>query len=165
LSRPSDQRQALVHALVKGVFAHGEIRTTLARAKEAQRLAERLISWGKDGSVHSRRQAFRVLQDRTLVKRLFGDIAPRFVDVQGGYTRVMRLSFRRGDGAQAALLALSRQPALQPAVPAGAKPAPAPKAPAAPRPQPQKAAEAKKPKGFLEGLRGLWTRKKGSAAS
>ncbi len=167
LSRPTDHRQALVNSLVKGLFDHGEIHTTLARAKEAQRLAERLITLGKEGSVHSRRQAFRVLQDRTLVKRLFGDIAPKFVDVPGGYTRVLRLALRRGDGAQQALLALSRLPAVQPAVAEAPKPshAPKPAAPTRPQPEKQKAEEAEKPKSFFEGLRSIWTRKKGSGAS
>jgi len=164
LSRPSDQRKALVHALVRGVLSHGEIHTTLTRAKEAQRLTDRLITWGKNGSVHSRRQAFRVLQDRTLVKRLFGDIAPRFVDVSSGYTRVLRLSARRGDGATRSLLAFSRLPVTQPAVPKAPKAPPAPKAPKIPpppRPAPQKTEEeAKKPKGLFGGLRKLWARKK-----
>ena len=168
LSRPSEHRQALLNSLVKSLVLHGQIRTTFARAKEAQRLADRLVSLGKEGSIHARRRAFRVLQDRTLVKRLFADIAPRFVDAPGGYTRVLRLALRNGDGAQQALLAFSRLPAAQPVATTGPKPAQAPKpTPTAPaRPQPQKAEEGEKPKGFFEGLRTLWTRKKkGSAAS
>jgi large subunit ribosomal protein L17 len=169
LSRPSEHRAALLHHLARSLFLHGQIRTTYARAKEAQRVVDRLVTLGKAGSLHARRQAFRILQDRTLVKQLFGDIAPAFADVSGGYTRVVRLPApRRGDGADLAVLALSRLPATQPARPDGRKPAPAPQAqPTAPgRPQPQKAEEAKKPKGFFEGLRNLWTRKKkGSAAS
>ena len=168
LSRPSEQRQALLHSLVKNLILHGQIRTTLARAKEAQRLAERLVTLGKDGSIHARRRAFRVLQNRTLVKQLFAEISPRFVDTPGGYTRVLRLAPRLGDGAQRALLAFSRLPATQPALAVGPKPAQAPKAPPVTpsRPQPQKAEEAEKPKGFFEGLRKLWThKKKGSAAS
>ena len=161
LSRPSEHRGALLNSLVKSLVEHGSITTTLARAKEAQRLADRLVSFGKDGSIHSRRQAFRVLQDRTLVKQLFAEIAPRFVDVPGGYTRVVRTSIRRGDGAQRALLAFSRLPALQPAQ--GSKPAGAPKvSPEPTRPaQEQSEASKKKPKGLLEGLRNLWGRKKG----
>ena len=157
----------MLHSLVKGLIVHGQIKTTFARAKEAQRVADRLVTFGKEGSVHSRRRAFRVLQDRTLVKQLFGEIAPRFVDIPGGYTRVARLSLRRGDGAQRAVLAFSRLPAVQSAVSTSVKPAPAPKTPTAPpRPQPEKADEAKKPKGFFDGLRHLWSRKdKGSAAS
>ena len=168
LSLPSDRRGAVVHSLVRNLVVHGQIRTTYARAKEAQRLADRLVTLGKEGSVHARRRAFRILQDRTLVKQLFAEIAPRYVDISGGYTRVMRLGLRRGDGAQIALLALSRLPASQPAVSTGPKPAQAPQGPAAPKRQPAKDAEqeGEKPKGLLEGLRSLWTRKKkGSLAS
>ena len=161
LSRPSEHREALLNGLMKSLVVHGQIETTLARAKEARRLADRLVTFGKEGSVHARRRAFRVLQNRTLVKRLFAEIAPRFVDVPGGYTRVMRLSLRRGDGAQRAVLAFSRLPEVQPAAVAGPKPAQAPTAPPAPtRPQPQKAQEPKERKGLFEGLRGLWPRKK-----
>lgn len=162
LSRPSDQRQALVQGLVKSLILHGELETTLARAREAQRLAERLITLGKNGSLHARRRAFRVLQNRTLVKQLFSDIAPRFVDVAGGYTRVTRLSLRRGDGAQQALLAFTRLPALQPAQAAPSKagqPAGGPSAPTPKGPEPPE-----KPKGFFEGLRQLWRRKRGTGA-
>ena len=164
LSRPSDQRQALVQGLVKSLLLHGELETTLARAREAQRLADRLITLGKAGSIHARRRAFRVLQNRTLVKQLFGDIAPRFIDVAGGYTRVTRLSLRRGDGAQQALLAFTRLPAVPPTQAAPSKaspPAGGPSAPARPAAAP---AEAEKPKGFFEGLRQLWRRKKGNVA-
>jgi len=141
-----------VEGLVRSLVVHGQIRTTHARAREAQRLADRLVSWGKEGSIHARRRAFRILQDRTLVKRLFTEVAPRFVDIAGGYTRVLRLSTRRGDGAQQAVLALSRRPAAQPAPTAGPKPA------GAARPPPPRAETPKEPKGFLEGLRRLWSR-------
>ena len=165
LSRPSDQREALVDSLVQSLIVHGQITTTHAWAKEAQRLADRLVSLGKDGSIASRRRAFRVLQDRTLVKRLFSEIAPRFVDVPSGYTRVLRLSVRRGDGAARSLLAFSRLPVTQPAVADAPKAPPAPKAPKTPppppRPGPQRTEEdAKKPKGLFGGLRRLWARKK-----
>ena len=94
------------------------------------------------------------LQDRSLVKQLFMDVAPRFVDVNGGYTRVVRLGARKGDGAPRALLAFSRLPAVIPAKPVAKAPE-APKAapaPTAPRPEPVK--KARKPKGIFEGLRG-----------
>ena len=160
LSRPSEHREALLHSLVKSLVVHGRITTTYARAKEAQRLADRLVTCGKDGSIHARRRAFRVLQDRTLVKQLFAEIAPRFVDVPGGYTRVVRLSTRLGDGAQQALLAFSRLPAVQPAMPTGPRSAQPSKAPApSERPQPEKTEEAKKPKTLFEGLRKFWTRR------
>ena len=165
LSRSSEQREALLDSLVQNLILHGQIATTHARAKEAQRVADRLVTLGKEGSIASRRRALRVLQDRTLVKRLFADIAPRFVDVPSGYTRVLRLSTRRGDGAQRSLLAFSRLPAIQPAAPEAPKPQPTPKAPKAPppapRPVPQRTEEdVKKPKGLFGGLRRLWTRKK-----
>ncbi len=167
LSRPSEHREALLKSLVKGLIVHGQIRTTHARAKEAQRLADRLVSLGKEGSVHSRRRAFRLLQDRTLVKQLFANISPRFVDTPGGYTRVTRLSFRAGDGARLSLLAFSRLPITQPALTTGAKPTPSPKAPSTTpqSPKPQKTEEAKKSEGFFEGLRNLWTRKKKGSSS
>ena len=147
-------------SLVKGLVVHGQVRTTVARAKQARRLADRLVSLGKDGSVHARRRAFRVLQDRSLVKQLFAEIAPRFMDVSGGYTRVVRLSIRNGDGAHEALLAFSRLPAVQPARPLEAKPTAAPRPPSVPQPAPPKAAKPQKPKSLFEGLRKLWTRKK-----
>jgi large subunit ribosomal protein L17 len=146
----------MVHGLVKSLVMHGELETTLARAREVQRLADRLITLGKAGDLHARRQAFRILQNRTLVKQLFGDIAPRFVDIAGGYTRVTRLALRRGDGAQQALLALTRLPAAaQPAKPAPAKAAQPAQGPSAPTEEP-----GKKPKGLFEGLRDLWKRNK-----
>jgi large subunit ribosomal protein L17 len=170
---PSEHREEHLHGLVKDLVVYGHIRTTLARAKEAQRLADRLVTLGKEGSVHSRRRAFRVLQNRTLVKQLFAEIAPRYVDLSGGYTRVTRLGLRRGDGAQTALLSLSRAPLRMPAPAPGQKPAPKPQppsggAPAAKAEKPEKpsAEEGEKPKSFFEGLRGLWSKKKkGSAGS
>lgn len=165
---PSDRREAVVNGLVKNLVQHGQIRTTFAKAKAAQRLADRLVTLGKDGSIHARRRAFRILQDRDLVKQLFGEIAPRFVEVSGGYTRVLRLSPRLGDGAELALLALSRLPAGQAVSPAASKPDAAPQGPSAPkRPQaPEPAGKEEKPKTFFEGIRNIWTRKKkGSAAA
>ena len=152
----------MVHGLVKGLISHGRITTTFARAKVVQRVADRLVTWGKEGSVHSRRQAFRILQNRTLVKQLFADIAPVFVDTHRGYTRVTRLGFRRGDGAQEALLTFSRTPALQPTAPSAAakKGEAKPSAPTAPTPAQPAEESGEKGKGFLEGLRSLWTRKK-----
>ncbi len=148
-----------MNSLVRNLVTHGRITTTLARAKEAQRLADRLVTWGKDGSVHARRQAFRILQDRSLVKQLFADVAPRFTDVLGGYTRVVRLSIRRGDGAQKALLAFSRLPAIA-IEPSKLKEAPKEETPVTEGEASQETEEAGKGKGILEGIRDLWTRKK-----
>jgi large subunit ribosomal protein L17 len=167
LSMPMDRREAVVSLLVRNLVQRGQIRTTFARAKEAQRLADRLVTLGKEGSIHSRRRAFRILQDRTLVKQLFAEIAPRYLDMPGGYTRVMRLGLRRGDGAQEALLALSRLPVAPPPSTGKTKAASKPQPPAeAQKGEPAEAEEGEKPKGLLQGLRKIWTRKKkGSAAS
>lgn len=161
LSLPTAHRQAVLRGLVRGLVMHGQIRTTHARAKAAQRLADRLVTLGKEGSVHSRRRAFGILQDRTLVKQLFAEIATRYLDVSGGYTRVVRLSPRPGDGAERALLALSRLPAAQHPVPATGPKGGQPPQPSAPKPtRPGPPEQAQTPKKFFEGLRSLWTRKK-----
>lgn len=156
LSRTSEHREALLSNMARSVLEHGRIRTTLAKAKESRRVIERLISLGKEGSVHSRRQAYRILKDRELIKRLFADIAPRFLDCQGGYTRVLKLSERPGDNAIVALLELTRLPAEPPkgAVKAAVKDTPAPRPPPASERKPA-AEEPEKPKGFFEGLKKL----------
>lgn len=165
LSRPTEHREALLANLVRALLLHGRIRTTVAKAKEARLIADRLISLGKDGSVHARRQAYRVLQDRTVVKRLFAEIAPPFLNVQGGYTRVLRLAPRVGDGAPQALLELTHLPVETSRAPAKEKPAKA--APPQPSATPSAAAQEapKKPKRFFEGLRGLFRPKKGDVGS
>ena len=168
LSRVSEQRKALVSGLVGNLVIHDQITTTHARAKEAQRLADRLVRLGKEGSIASRRRALRVLQDRGLVKRLFVEIAPRFTDVPSGYTRVLHTSRRLGDGAKRSVLAFSRLPAVTP--PVGAKPtAPAPPpAPTAARPKAPPSAppkQAEKPKGLFAGLKKLWTKKRAGSGA
>ncbi|MGC8843673.1 MAG: 50S ribosomal protein L17, partial [bacterium] len=80
LSKPTDQRLALLRSLAKEVIKRGKVETTLARAKEARRIVEKLITLAKEDSLARRRQAFRVLQDETLVKRLFEEIAPKMQD-------------------------------------------------------------------------------------
>lgn len=165
LSRRSEHLKAMLDNTARNVLQHGRIRTTLAKAKATQRVVDKLITLGKEGSIHSRRRAFRVLQDRTMVKLLFGDIAPRFVDVRGGYTRVLRLAIRPGDGAQTALLELTRLPVEEPAKPAKAvktKAEPAQPAEPAEAQKPSGEPEGEKPKKFFEGLRELFKTKKGT---
>lgn len=164
LARRSEHYEATISALTRNIFLHGRIRTTFGKAKHAQPAVDRLITLGKDGSVHARRQAYRVLRDRGLVKQLFAEIAPRFLDCQGGYTRVLRLGPRPGDGAPTALLELTRLPAAAPKAPpkAQAKKAAAPTERAPAKKQEEKAA---KPKRFFEGLRELFKPKKGGAES
>ncbi len=106
LHRPSAHRGALLRNLVKDLFTHEAIRTTEAKAKEARRPAERMITLGKNGSLHARRQALRYLNDRDIVAKIFDEIAPRYADRQGGYTRILRIGRRQGDGAMISQLEL-----------------------------------------------------------
>jgi len=106
LGREKDHRIAMMRNLVISLIKHERINTTLAKAKETRRLAERVITYGKRGEIHHRRLAFKVLHDRTLVKKLFDEIAPRFTERNGGYTRIMKNGYRRGDNAQMAIIEL-----------------------------------------------------------
>ncbi|MBI3087583.1 MAG: 50S ribosomal protein L17 [Candidatus Omnitrophica bacterium] len=169
LSRTSEHRRATLSNMARNVLQHGQIRTTVAKAKEAQRLIDRLVGLGKEGSVHSRRQAYRVLKDRGLVKQLFADVSPRFLDCQGGYTRVLKLGHRLGDGAATAVLELTRLPAGPPKAPpkpkAKAEAAPAQKSAAPQAPKPKAEEAPAKPKRFFEGIRELFGKKKAGADS
>ncbi len=106
MGRTASHRRATLRNLATALFANKQIRTTFAKAKAAQSYVERLITQGKANTVHARRQVFKLVQDRTLVKTLFDEIAPGFADRKGGYTRVVKLGMRRGDGAQMAVLQL-----------------------------------------------------------
>lgn len=106
LNRLSAHRKLMLAGQVKVLFERGKVDTTLARAKESARLAERLITLAKSDTVHRRRRAFRVLQDGPLVKKLFEELGPRYRERPGGYTRVLKLDERRGDGAPLARLML-----------------------------------------------------------
>lgn len=159
LSRPSEHREAMLANMAKNLLRHGRIRTTVAKAKETSRLFDRLITLGKEGSVHARRRAYQILQDRDEVKRLFAEVAPRFQTTPGGYTRVLHLSPRAGDGAPQAWLELTQLPAGGPPVSRATRPTTPTGAPSAPS-APPKEEPAKKPQKFFEGLRGLFHRKK-----
>ncbi len=106
LGRTASHRKALLRNLAAQIIHHHQVKTTLAKAKAARSFVERLITYGKKNTVHARRLAFKHLQNRTLVKQLFDDIAPTYVDRHGGYTRIIKLGPRRGDGAQMAILQL-----------------------------------------------------------
>ena len=106
LSRPSAQRQAMLRNLVGDLVRHERITTTEAKAKEARSFAEKMITHGKVGSLHHRRLALSALPNQTVVKRIFDDLAPRYADRQGGYTRIIHLGRRKGDGASMAMLEL-----------------------------------------------------------
>ncbi len=104
--RAGDERKALFRMLVADLMRHERLKTTEAKAKEIRPLAEKMITLGKDGTVHARRQAFAFINDKDVVKKLFDEIAPRFTTRPGGYTRIIKLGPRVGDGAQMAQLEL-----------------------------------------------------------
>jgi len=106
LGKPTDQRIALLRTLLVALFSHQKITTTDTRAKAVKRLAERLITYGKSGDLSSRRLALKMLPNSKLVKTIFADIAPRYTDRPGGYTRVTKLGFRQGDAASISCLEL-----------------------------------------------------------
>ena len=106
LSRPSDQRRALLRNLVTSLLEHEEVTTTLARAKNAARIAEKMITLAKRGDLHARRQALSYLLDEDVVKKLFDVLGPRYAGRNGGYTRVLKLGQRQGDGAPMAIVQL-----------------------------------------------------------
>jgi len=104
LGRTSAHRTAMFRNQLHSLMLHGRITTTLAKAKELRRVAEKVITKGKQDTVAARRSVRRWLPDRTMVKRVFDDIAPRFEGRPGGYTRVIKLGPRQGDGAEEAIL-------------------------------------------------------------
>ena len=105
LGRVSEHRRALFRNQLKSLIAHERIITTLPKAKELRPIAERVVTLGRRiESVHARRLAARWIDDRDLVHRLFTEIGPRFTDRPGGYTRIVKLGPRRGDGAELAIL-------------------------------------------------------------
>ncbi|MFQ6112585.1 MAG: 50S ribosomal protein L17 [bacterium] len=106
LKRTASHRRALLSNIAASLIEHKQIKTTTAKAKEACRTIERLITFAKRGTLADRRQVLRTIKDKKIVKTLFDDIAPSYADRNGGYTRVIRLGRRRGDGAELALLEL-----------------------------------------------------------
>ena len=106
LSRDSAQRKALLRNLVTSFLEKERIRTTLAKAKSTRPIAEKMITLGKNNSLHSRRLALRFIYKRDVVKKLFNEISPRFSERPGGYTRIIKIGPRAGDGAEMAILEL-----------------------------------------------------------
>lgn len=104
LGRSKSHRKALLANLAISMIEHGKIQTTDAKAKALRGFVERLITLGKKDTVQARRQAYRVLQSRTLVQRLFTHIAPQYIDRPGGYTRIVKLGFRKNDCAPVSLI-------------------------------------------------------------
>ena len=106
LGRPTDQRRAMLRNLVTSLLKEGKITTTDTRAKETKRMAEKMITLAKRGDLHARRQVLAYVFDETVVKNLFDDIAPRYAERNGGYTRALKLGPRRGDSAELVILEL-----------------------------------------------------------
>jgi large subunit ribosomal protein L17 len=102
--RERDHRRLLMRNLVSSLVEHGRINTTQTKAKELRGLAERLITYGKKDTVHHRRLAYKVLQNRDLVKKVFDELAPRYQSTEGGYTRVLKNGYRKGDSAPMAII-------------------------------------------------------------
>lgn len=106
LNRDSGERKALFRDLVSALIVHGRIETTVAKAKEAKKITDSMISLALRNDVHARRQAMRLLTDPAVVKRLFSEVAPKFQAGRGGYTRVIRTRTRRGDASEMAIVEL-----------------------------------------------------------
>ena len=106
LSRHSKHRELMFRNMLVSLIDHERIKTTLIKAKELRGWMDRMITLGKKNTLHARRQAFALLRDETIVKKLFDEITPRLKDREGGYTRIYRLGWRHGDGAPLSLIEL-----------------------------------------------------------
>ena len=106
LGRESAHRKAMLRNLVTDLLREGRIQTTEHRAKEARRQAEKMITLGKRGDLHARIQAMAYIFDESVVTKLFEEIAPKYADRQGGYTRILKLGPRQGDNAEVVFLEL-----------------------------------------------------------
>jgi len=100
----TSHRKALMRNLVTALLEHGEIKTTITRAKEMRKYFDRMITFGKKGTLHSKRQAFGFIKSRDVVAKLFDEYAPLYAERNGGYTRIYRLGNRLGDNAQMAMI-------------------------------------------------------------
>jgi len=106
LSKTPSHRRAMLRNMVTSLLRHERITTTAPKAKEAKRWTERMITLGKRGDLHARRQAAAFVNDETVLKKLFDEIAPAFKERRGGYTRILRTGVRKGDVAEVAILEL-----------------------------------------------------------
>ena len=106
LGRPTAHRKSMLRNLVTDLFREGRIQTTDCRAKEARREAEKLITLAKRGDLHARRQVLAYVFDETVVTKLFEEIAPKYADRNGGYTRIVKIGQRKGDAAMEVLIEL-----------------------------------------------------------
>ena len=106
LGKPSDQRRAMLRAMVTYLLENGQIKTTLTRAKEVAPVAEKMITLAKDNTLVSYRQALGFITKEDVANKLFKEIGPKYADRNGGYTRIVRIGPRRGDAAEMAIIQL-----------------------------------------------------------
>ena len=106
LGRTTAHRTAMLRGMVTFLFQNGKIETTVTRAKEVSSLAEKFITIAKKNDLHSKRMVMSFVTDEGAVKKLFDEIAPKYVDVNGGYTRITKIGPRRGDAAEMAIIEL-----------------------------------------------------------
>lgn len=106
LGRTSDHRKAMLRAMVTFLLENGKIQTTVTRAKEVKSEAEKMITLGKSTDLHSKRQVFAYITKEEVSKKLFDEIAPKYADKNGGYTRIIKIGPRRGDAAEMAIIEL-----------------------------------------------------------
>lgn len=106
LSRPTGHRMLMLRNMVTDLIRYESLGTTEAKAREVRRMAEKVITHGRRGTLHDRRLVASLLSDRTVVKKLFDEIGPRYEDRHGGYTRISKLGFRKGDAAPTAIIEL-----------------------------------------------------------
>jgi large subunit ribosomal protein L17 len=114
LNRTSSHRKALFSNMANALIKHEQIKTTLPKAKELRPVVEKLVTLGKRGNLHARRQAFAMLRDDVMTRKLFDTLAGRYADRSGGYTRVLKAGHRRGDAAPMAIIEfVDRDPAAK----------------------------------------------------
>lgn len=106
LGRPTSHRVAMLRNLTASLLTNGRIVTTVTRAKELRKVAEKMITLGKRGDLHARRQALAYIYDKDVVYKLFEEIAPKYAERNGGYTRIIKTGPRRGDAAEMAIIEL-----------------------------------------------------------
>ena len=106
LGRSTDHRKAMLRAMVTFLMENGKIETTVTRAKEVRSMAEKMITIAKAGDLHSKRQFYSYITKETVAKKVMDEIAPKYADRNGGYTRIVKIGPRRGDAAEMAIIEL-----------------------------------------------------------
>lgn len=119
LNRTTSHRKAMLGNMVQSLLEHERIHTTVPKAKEARKIAEKIITLGKKGGLHNVRLAERMIKNRPLLQKVFGELKDRYAARNGGYTRIIRTGFRVGDAAETAFLELVDRPETKPGVEQG----------------------------------------------